>query len=111
MMVSKHMPSSVEPYLRQLLAESRSDPSGVGTAIGGLIESADANLDEQLLALVQDRTCLRPKVREKALGVLGDLEPLGEHRDRSTRDRAEFERILSGDIPPLPKLWPGDRST
>lgn len=47
----------------------------------------------------------------RALGSLGDLAPLRERQQRSPRDRAELDRILQGDIPPLAKTWPGDRCT
>jgi hypothetical protein len=42
------------------------------------------------------------------LADLGDVEPLREHVARNPRRRRLFEPALTGEIPPLVSLWPGD---
>lgn len=44
----------------------------------------------------------------RALGSMGDLDPIRERRERSWRSRPELDRVLRGEIPPLPKIWPCD---
>jgi len=44
----------------------------------------------------------------RALGSMGDFGPVRERRARSFRSRREFDRVLRGEIPPLPRIWPGD---
>lgn len=69
---------------------------------------ADRPVRDGLIRCLSDR---RHKVRvaaARALGSMGDLEPVRKRRWRSVWSWPEFGRVLRGEIPPLPKLWACD---
>lgn len=66
-------------------------------------------------------TCLTDRRRAvrvaaaRALGSMGDIQPLHTLRDRSPwwawRRVRDVKEVLAGKIPPLSKIWPGDETT
>ena len=63
-----------------------------------------------LIDLLQDTLRETRIAAARALGSLGELEVLEEHRPKSSRDQREWARIMQGGIPPLKRTWPGDRT-
>jgi len=63
---------------------------------------------ELLVELLRDPFRNARIASARALGSLGDSEPLTEFNPHSSRDRSEWARILQGKIPPLKRIWPGD---
>uniref|UniRef100_UPI0031D6F29C HEAT repeat domain-containing protein n=1 Tax=Saccharothrix mutabilis TaxID=33921 RepID=UPI0031D6F29C len=68
---------------------------------------------EPLVDLLRDPARSVRLEAARTLCVVGEVEPVRAARDRlsrwSRRDRQEMRAILSGEIPPLPKTWIGER--
>lgn len=68
-----------------------------------------------LMRCLGDRRRVVRVAAARALGSMGDVEPLQRRRASlgwlARRQRRDLDEVLRGEIPPLPKVWPGDETT
>lgn len=68
---------------------------------------------DRLIERLTDRRRAVRVAAARALGSMADDQPIQQARGRLSRwsrKRRDLDRVLSCEVPPLPQLWPGDRT-